>query len=283
MLNERERLEVLKDILFTDDRAYLDKISDRIVQLEQLVHDRQNLSDKVEPIIQKELDEFTKSIPKSLGPVITATLKEEIKHHKDEVVDALYPVMGKMIKKYVAYEIKMLSEKIDEQFSFIKTAKRKIRSVFGNVKEEDLIFSELSMAKIEQVFLIEQESGILKAAYSETDTIDEEMISGMLTAIKSFVEDAFHQKDQSLELIEYELYQIHIQSFVTHNIAVVISGNYLTRSKNKVQDIIFNFYNKYMAMNLDLVMELGRAGNKKPVTREEVEEELAKYFGNAKI
>ena len=283
MLNERERLEVLKDILFTDDRAYLDKISDRIVQLEQLVHDRQNLSDKVEPIIQKELDEFTKSIPKSLGPVITATLKEEIKHHKDEVVDALYPVMGKMIKKYVAYEIKMLSEKIDEQFSFIKTAKRKIRSVFGNVKEEDLIFSELSMAKIEQVFLIEQESGILKAAYSETDTIDEEMISGMLTAIKSFVEDAFHQKDQSLELIEYELYQIHIQSFVTHNIAVVISGNYLTRSKNKVQDIIFNFYNKYMAMNLDLVMELGRVGNKKPVTREEVEEELAKYFGNAKI
>ena len=283
MLNERERLEVLKDILFTDDREYLDKVSERIVQLEQVLHDRKKLSTKVDPIVHEQLEEFTKSIPNTLGPVITATLKEEIKHHKDEVVDALYPVLGKMIKKYIAQEIKVLSEKIDDQFSFIKTAKRKIRSVFGNVKEEDLILTELSMAKIEQVFLIERESGILKAAFSKTDTIDEEMISGMLTAIKSFVEDAFHQRDQSLELIEYELYQIHIQSFVTHNIAVVISGNYLTRSKNKVQDIIFNFYNKYMAMNLDLVMDIGRGRDDEPVTREDVEKELAKYFGNAKI
>lgn len=283
MLNEKEKLEVLKDILFTDDRDYVEKISERIVQLEQILHDRQKLSDRVDPIVQGQLDEFTKNIPNTLGPVITATLKEEIKHHKDEVVDALYPVMGKMIKKYVAYEIKMLSEKIDDQFSFIKTAKRKFRSIFGNVKEEDLLLSELSMAKIEQVFLIERESGILKAAYSEKDTIDEEMISGMLTAIKSFVEDAFHQRDQSLELIEYELYQIHIQSFVTHNIAVVISGNYLTRSKNKVQDLIFNFYNKYMAMNLDLVMDMGPGRDGEPVTREDIEKELAKYFGNAKI
>ena len=283
MLNENEKLEVLKDILFTDDREYVEKISDRIVQLEQILHDRKKLSDRVDPIVQTQLDEFTQSIPNTLGPVITATLKEEIKHHKDEVVDALYPVLGKMIKKYIAQEIKVLSEKIDDQFSFIKTIKRKIRSIFGNVKEEDLILSELSMAKIEQVFLIERESGILKAAYSEKDTIDEEMISGMLTAIKSFVEDAFHQHDQSLELIEYELYQIHIQSFVTHNIAVVISGNYLTRSKNKVQDIIFSFYNKYMAMNLDLVMDIGRGRDEEPVTREDIEKELAKYFGNAKI
>ena len=141
------------------------------------------------------------------------------------------------------------------------------------------------MAKIEQVFLIERDSGILKAVYSKKETIDEELISGMLTAIKSFVEDAFNKGGQSLELIEYELYQIHIQSFVTHYVAVVISGNYLTRSKNKVQDIIFNFYNKYMAMNLDLVMDLGMGNGEddEPVSRKEIEKEVAKYFGNAKI
>ncbi|NNE02703.1 MAG: cell envelope biogenesis protein OmpA [Eudoraea sp.] len=284
-MNERERLEVLKDILFTDDRDYADKITERIVQLEQILHDRNKLSGKIDPIVSEQLDEFAKNIPNTLGPVITATLKEEIKHHKDEVVDALYPVLGKMIKKYIAQEMRLLSEKIDDQFSFVKTAKRKMRSFFGNVKEEDLLLSELSMAKIEQVFLIERESGILKAGYSKTETIDEELISGMLTAIKSFVEDAFHQGGQSLEHIDYELYQIHIQSFVTHYVAVVISGNYLTRSKNKVQDIIFNFYNKYMAMNLDLVMDFGggRQDVGEPVTREDIEQELAKYFGNAKI
>ncbi len=101
--------------------------------------------------------------------------------------------------------------------------------------------------------LIERGSGLLKASFSKTETIDEEMISGMLTAIKTFVEDAFNQKNQELELIEYELYNIHIQSFVNYYVAVVISGAYSLKAKDKVQDIIFDFYHNFMEMNLDLI------------------------------
>jgi hypothetical protein len=283
-MEEKDRLEVLKDILFTDDREYVEKISKRIELLEQALNDREKLSTKVDPLIESQIQEFTKSIPSTLGPVITQTLKEEIKNHKDEVVDALYPVLGKMVKKYVAQEIKVLSEKIDDQLGFLKVWKRRFRSWFGNVKEEDLLLSELSTAKIEHVFLIERDSGILKASYSKTTTIDEEMISGMLTAIKSFVEDAFNQKNQNLELIEYELYQIHLQSFVTHYVAVVISGNYGLKSKNKVQDIIFNFYNSFMAMNVDLVFDTTHAEKEvKTVSKRRIEKELKASFGHAKI
>jgi flagellar motor component MotA len=56
--------------------------------------------------------------------------------------------------------------------------------------------------------------------------MDKDMISGMLTAIKSFVEDAFSGGAQNLEAIEYELYTIHIQNFFSYYIAVVVSGNY---------------------------------------------------------
>ena len=284
-MDEQAKLETLKELLFPDDRGAVEDISKRIQLVELIINDQKQLAARVDPLVDDKLNAFTKSIPDTLGPTITATLKKEIKNHKDEVVDALYPVLGKMVKKYVAQEIKMLSDKIDNQLSFIKTWKRKFRSWFGGPTEEQLLMRELASATIEQVLLIERDTGILKASYSVTNSIDEEMISGMLTAIKGFVEDAFNKKNQNLELIQYELYNIHLQSFVTHYVAVVISGNYHLKSKNKLQDIIFNFYYNFMAMNLDLVFNTkeGKKNGVRTIDKELLEQELAASFRNAKI
>lgn len=283
-MKEQDKIEILRDILFADEHEFEEKISQRVELLEKTIEERERLSEKVNPIITSQINDFKESIPETLGPTITETLKKEIKNHKDEVVDALYPVLGKMIKKYVAQEIKMLSEKMNSQLSFLSIWKRKMRSVFTGKNEEELMLNDLSGSKIEQVLLIEKDSGILKASYKKSNTMDEEMVSGMLTAIKSFVEDAFNQRNQELESIEYELYEIHLQSFATHYIAVVISGNYTLTAKNKLQDIIFDFYHSFMAMNLDLVFNTSHAKKSiVPVPKSRIERELAKYFGNAKI
>lgn len=63
----------------------------------------------------------------------------------------------------------------------------------------------------------------------------------MLTAIKSFVEDAFVKEEQSLELIQYELFNIHIQNFNKYYIAAVISGNFNTQFKNKLENNLLDF------------------------------------------
>lgn len=283
-MNEKDKIEILKDILFADEHEFEERISQRVELLEQTIQEREKLAEKVDPIVIHQIEEFKKSIPTTLGPIITQTLKEEIKNHKEEVVDALYPILGKMVKKYVAQEMKLLSLKMNNQLGFLAFWRRKVKSTFSGKNEKGLMFDDLNVAKIEQVLLIEKDSGILKASYVKSNTMDEEMISGMLTAIKSFVEDAFVQRDQNLELIEYELYQIHIQSFATHYMAVVISGNYGLTAKNRLQDIIFDFYNSFMAMNLDLVFNTNNSEKSiVPVKRSKVDKELRKYFGNAKI
>ena len=240
-MSEEDKLQILKDILFEEDAAYVERIANRVEQLEDTFNDREKLSTKVEPIVHQELDEFKTSIPDTLGPAITAALKEEIGKNRDQVVDALFPILGKMIKKYIAQEINKLSEKISQQLGF----RQKVRSWFGGSKEKKNVVDNLIPAHIEQVLLIEKDSGLLKASYSNAETIDEEMISGMLTAIKKFVEDAFRQKEQNLELIEYELYTIHLQSFQRYYMAVAVAGNYSLDAKSKVQDLIFDFYEDF--------------------------------------
>ncbi|RAV28011.1 cell envelope biogenesis protein OmpA [Sinomicrobium soli] len=275
-MNENDKLNILKDILLTDDREYAETIANRLKALEKTLHTRSELADRVDPIIDTRLDEFISEIPGTLGPTITETLKTEIKKSKEQVVEALYPIMGRMIKKYVLQEITLLSERVSKQVenSFsAKAWKRKFKAWFTGVREQDLILSELGDTSVEQVFVIEKNSGILLGNYAKTETIDKEMFSGMLTAIKSFVEDAFRGKGQNLELIEYELYHIHIQSFVSYYVAVVVSGQYNTPIKNKLQDIIFSFSQNFLSLMI----------YNPDIAKEDIVNELNYYFKDDSI
>ncbi len=261
-MEQKDKLKLLKEILLTEDRVFAQSITKKIESLNSVIHKKQNLSEKVNPIVDDKLEAFVKEIPKTLGPTITKTLKEEIKNSQDAVVEALYPILGKMIKKYIQNEMKMLSERINSQVqsSFsVKTWQRKFKAIFSGVKEEDIILSDLVKPKIEQIFIIKKDSGILSGSYSKKETIDKNMISGMLTAIKSFVEDAFSGGNQDLESIEYELYNIHIQNFHSYYIAVVISGAYNQNYKNNLENKLLDF-SEFITKNhideLDLSQQL---------------------------
>jgi len=67
------------------------------------------------------------------------------------------------------------------------------------------------------------------------------MVAGMLTAIKAFVEDAFNQKDQRLESVSYDQFNIYIQSFQKFYIAVVLSGTMDAQYKSKLDDKLMTF------------------------------------------
>lgn len=246
-MNQDEKLNIIKDILLTDEREFASSIEKKIKLLESTINKKDKLSVKVDPIIDSKLNQFIKEIPETLGPTITEALKTEIKNSQDAVVEALYPILGKMIKRYIQQEMKLLSEKINNQvnktFSF-KHLFRKAKSKATGVKESELIIQEHSNARIEQIIIIEKGSGILLAEYSKNKMADEDMVAGMLTAIKSFVEDAFKKENQNLQYIEYDLYHIHIQNFSSFYIAVVISGAYNVIFKDKLEDNIFKFVKK---------------------------------------
>lgn len=239
MVKQEDKLKLLREILLIEDREIAHAINERLETITKTLEEKQKLSEKVNPIIDEKLKAFVVDIPDKLGPTITRTLKEQIASSKDEVVEALYPIMGKMIKRYIQNEIKVLSEKINKKVNSafsLAGLKRKFRAKFSGVKESDLILSEANEALVNEVLVIQKGSGLLLGNFSTTETLDKDMVSGMLTAIKSFVEDAFSGGNQNLEAIEYELYTLHIQNFFSYYIAVVVSGNYTRSFESKIEN-----------------------------------------------
>ncbi|WP_108867471.1 cell envelope biogenesis protein OmpA [Aquimarina aquimarini] len=251
-MGEQDKLKILKELLFTEEHEYADSIAQKVEELTKIVNQKKELSHKVDPIIDDRLEEFVEEIPKTLGPTITQALKEEIKNSQDAVVEALFPIIGKMIKKYIAHEMKLLSENISKKtkkaFSF-KNWFRRTKARAQGISEGDLAINDYAKPRLIQLFVIEKNSGILLADYSplSENTIDKEMVAGMLTAIKSFVEDAFQGGNQNLELIEYELYTIHIQNFYSYYVAAVISGAYNMMFKEVLEDQIIDFAKNHIS------------------------------------
>jgi hypothetical protein len=268
-MDDSEKLIALKELLLHEDRDFANQILQKLDNLENVLYTQKNLSEKVDPIIDQKINQFVEKMPQKLGPVITATLKEEIQNSQDQVVEVLFPIIGKMIKKYVQAEMKMLSDSINNQLqeSFsMKKWKRKFKSIFTGVSENGIILSELDKPQIQQVFVIEKGSGIIISSFSKTQTIDEDMVAGMLTAIKSFVEDAFQGGGQNLEHIEYEFFKIHLQNFSSYYIAVVVSGTFNSQFKSDIEDKLIDFASEHIKNNTN--------------DRDYISKKLIEYFKN---
>ncbi|UZO81956.1 cell envelope biogenesis protein OmpA [Aquimarina sp. ERC-38] len=274
-MDEQEKLQILKKLLFTEEKELTDSIVKKVEELQNTIYRQKELSHKVDPIIEQHFVKFVNEIPTTLGPTITEALKEEISKSQDAVVEALYPILGKMIKKYIAHEIKLLSENISrktKQAFSLKNWFASKRAQAKGVSNGDLALSNYGKPQLLQLLVIKKESGILISEFSpfKEEVIDKEMIAGMLTAIKSFVEDAFSGGNQELETIEYELYRIHIQNFYSYYIAAVIAGAYTLEFKDRLEDAITDFAKNHIS-------------NQELVHNHLFSEKLKKYFTNEVI
>ena len=109
---------------------------------------------------------------------------------------------------------------------------------------------ELSPFKVEEVYVISHESGLLLGSASSSNTADKDMIAGMLTAIKAFVEDAFHRSDEELRGIQYREYEILIHNFFNYYIALAIAGTSSEEDKDHLAKRILEFASKELNQNL---------------------------------
>ncbi len=135
------------------------------------------------------------------------------------MIDALYPIMGGMISKYVTNAIKEMMEhinaKIEDGLSF-DHYKRKLKSKLTGVSETELLLEESAEADIKALFVIQKETGLLIAAaqHGEKEIDDPHIVASMASAIKDFVNDWMKNAEQTQEvqLLSYGNATLYIES-----------------------------------------------------------------------
>lgn len=241
-------LDALRVLLFDEEKKEMVHMSEELETLSVKLDDAVSRREISEKELQELVNHMVKVMPEKLGPAITATLKTQITDSREEVIQVMYPIIGQMIKKFVNREIQLLTEKIDNQLEnafSVDNLKLRLKAMMTGTSYAELMVKNSNKPEVMEVFIIEEGSGMLLGSYSRFSTMDKDMIAGMLTAIKSFVNDAFNAQDQKLEMIEYDLYRIYIQHFRKFYIAVVISGAVDTEFKSSLDDNILKFVKEH--------------------------------------
>ena len=244
---EGELFQQLRDLLFEEEQREHKQLAQVVQELHEDINTRQRLETKVDPIVEDKFAYLKEHFPELFGPAIADAISIQIRESQDTMIEALYPIIGKLIKKYITVEITALSEKIDQQlekaFSWEGWVSR-ARAWMAGVPYSEWILRGAVAPVVEEVFVIEQHSSTLIGSYSRQQLLDRDMIAGMLTAIQSFVQEAFTQDQQTLEVIEYESYRIVVKNFRSFYIAVTVSGVVDAAFKKELDDTLLDFANQ---------------------------------------
>lgn len=142
-----------------------------------------------------------------MAPLVLASLREEIRNSRDMMVDALYPITGRLVAAAVRNAFRDLVETLNQRLDRTLSLERwtiKLQAMATGVSEAELMLRKHPPFTLDELLLIHRPTGLLMARVSESpdDATDGDMVGSMLTAIMAFTREAFgHDKPGELRTL----------------------------------------------------------------------------------
>ena len=133
---------------------------------------------------------------RSISPNILSTVRSEIGTAHPEIIEALSPRMGELIRASVAKAVEGLQRQIDEAVP-VDLWIASIRGAVTGTPSTGWILRDKSGFRVIEAFLIERGSGLILAQDrpqgedADVATLDDDLLGGMIAALDSFARDAF--------------------------------------------------------------------------------------------
>jgi outer membrane protein OmpA-like peptidoglycan-associated protein len=220
------------------------------------VFDRAGTEDRLQKSVAAILDgalrdaEVSKheQLSQAVAPLVVDSIKFELKNSQDEMVDALYPLTGKLVKQYVSAEMARLSAQLNSSLGGGSTTPSDLeaRAKSLNMSVADLVLAESHQMKVDELFLIRRGSGDLVAHWERTEPSAEPtvpskagsnrdvLIAGYLSGITAFSEEAFDDKKGSLRSLDMDGERIFVRASPAYVLAARCSG----RAPEAVEQVI---------------------------------------------
>ncbi len=249
--NEMLLMSQLREILLKEDRSTL-------MELQQIINDKSLLSGKVNPIIEEHMTFLRHNFPKEYSSIVNRIIEQKLKDSQQEILDVVYPVMGKMINKYINLQFQQLKESIDARINFIFSRQgmvRHLRNRILGIDSADLMLASLDVPILEEIFVIQKDTGLMLGSAALYPSVNRDVVAGMLTAIKSFVEDAFERENEDLEMIQYGTYRILIQTYPFYYFAMALSGSVSSVESERLRGQVLDFIEKTDSLRIDDINE----------------------------
>jgi outer membrane protein OmpA-like peptidoglycan-associated protein len=208
----------------------------------EVVFERAGTEERLQKSVASILDgalrdaEVTRHEPlsRAVAPLVVKTIKTELRNSEAELVDALYPHTGKMVRQYVRVAMAELLADIERKLGGAKPSELDARARALGISVAELVLRESQQLKIDELFLVRRGSGELVAHWERpadglpagppSGANRDVLIAGYLSGIQSFSEEAFDDRKGSLRALDMGGERILVRASPAYLLAARCSG-----------------------------------------------------------
>ena len=247
----------LKELLFDRESREIDELKRRLeTAVSTANQERSELAGRLDQIAERAGGDaqFQKTVAKvldgamrdaeasrhnelsqAMAPMVRRTFRAEIASEttQDELAQSLSSRLGEMIRNYVTSvvqdKMREINQRVDNAFKKNPIA-LKVRSLTTGRSMAELAIEDTEHLMVEEIYLVRRGSGELahhwarepdtRASGNNRDTL----ISGFLTAVTSFAEEAFSSDKASLRSLELDHHRIYLRASPAYLLAAKCSG-----------------------------------------------------------
>jgi hypothetical protein len=148
-------------------------------------------------------------LARALAPTIDASVRESVARDPRALADALFPILGPAIRKSVLATILGMVQSLNhavEQSLTIRGLRWRLQAWRTGLPYGEVVLLNTLVYRVEQVVLIHRDSGLVlhHVAAGGLEAQDPDLVSAMLTALQSFMEDAFTLAGSRLDTIRMD-------------------------------------------------------------------------------
>jgi outer membrane protein OmpA-like peptidoglycan-associated protein len=218
---ESNEVERLKALLFGEERDRLAAAADRIDHLETWIGDAPKLENAVAHILveafkRAELDRH-RDLAMAVAPVVVAAIRAEIVNSRDMMVEALYPITGRLVTAAVANAFRDLIGAINQRIDALTSTNQwrlRIKALASGRSMAEVALAEARGAQCVRALLIERGGGRLLAQWRPQGAPDDnpDLIGGLIAAVTEFASAVFADRRGELRNLDLGASRVYLRA-----------------------------------------------------------------------
>ncbi len=198
------------------------RLSTRIGTPEAL---RTSVAEVIDDVIVEARKTKQEDLSRALAPMLVKTIKAELRNNQAEMVEALYPITGQLVKSYVASAMRDLTNRLNRGLQSNGFMLR-MRSMFSSYSMAELRLAESQQLEIDELYLIRRGSGELLLRFPEAlhRSNSDTHMSGVLAAINDFAAQAFQSDGGHLRSFDLDDFTLFLRGSPVYLLAAKCRG-----------------------------------------------------------
>ncbi|WP_454850535.1 OmpA family protein [Rhizobium binxianense] len=194
-VDQNREIQQLKTLLFQTEAARLETLETDVALLQQYVGAADRLEAATADILVAALERAEVNRPRELAnaiaPSVVSAIRSEIQNSRDLMVDALYPITGRLVSAAVANAFKELVAFLEQRLNALTSTELwigRVKSLATGRPISEFVLANSNPPRVNRLLFIERGAGLLISHWKRDEIPNEgaDLLSAMVAAILEF-------------------------------------------------------------------------------------------------